>query len=44
MLWTQSNLLAARAIYKQRGFVRVASEKNNAFGQKLVSETWELKL
>lgn len=44
VLWTQSNLLAARAIYRSRGFVRTASERNHAFGQKLVSETWELRL
>lgn len=44
VLWTQSNLLAARAIYASRGFVLKKSEPNEAFGQKLVSETWELKL
>ena len=44
MLWTQSNLLAARAIYKARGFKLVKSEANNAYGQKLTAEIWELKL
>lgn len=44
MLWTQSNLLAARAIYKARGFKHVNSEPHNAYGQRLVSEIWELKL
>jgi DNA-binding MarR family transcriptional regulator/GNAT superfamily N-acetyltransferase len=44
MLWTQSNLDAARAIYKARGFRLVKSEPNHAYGQKLVSEIWELKL
>ncbi|MBG9386843.1 bifunctional helix-turn-helix transcriptional regulator/GNAT family N-acetyltransferase [Caenimonas aquaedulcis] len=44
VLWTQSELLAARAIYKSRGFVRTASERNNAFGKRLTSETWELDL
>jgi hypothetical protein len=44
VLWTQSNLTAARAIYQSRGFVLKASEPNEAFGQRLVSETWELKL
>ncbi len=44
VLWTQSNLTAARAIYRSRGFVHTASEKNEAFGRKLVSETWELAL
>lgn len=44
VLWTQSNLVAARAIYASRGFVLKHSEDNAAFGQQLVSETWELKL
>ena len=44
MLWTQSHLLAARAIYRSRGFQVVKSEAYNAFGQKMVSEVWELKL
>jgi DNA-binding MarR family transcriptional regulator/GNAT superfamily N-acetyltransferase len=44
MLWTQSNLLAARAIYESRGFQLVESAPNDAFGQKLVSEVWEMKL
>jgi N-acetylglutamate synthase-like GNAT family acetyltransferase len=44
VLWTQSNLLAARAIYASRGFVLKDSEPNEAFGQQLVSETWELVL
>ncbi|WP_119420004.1 bifunctional helix-turn-helix transcriptional regulator/GNAT family N-acetyltransferase [Desertibaculum subflavum] len=43
-LWTQSILTAARHIYDQAGFQMVASEQNHAFGQDLVSETWELKL
>jgi DNA-binding MarR family transcriptional regulator/GNAT superfamily N-acetyltransferase len=44
MLWTQSNLLAARAIYQSRGFALKDSEPNTAFGQQLVSEIWERKL
>lgn len=44
VLWTQSNLASARAIYASRGFVLKKSEPNEAFGQQLVSETWELKL
>jgi DNA-binding MarR family transcriptional regulator/GNAT superfamily N-acetyltransferase len=43
-LWTQSNLVAARAIYQARGFVLKESEPNHAFGQDLVSEVWERKL
>lgn len=44
MLWTQSILLPARAIYAARGFTRVKSEPYPAFGHKLVSEVWELAL
>ena len=44
MLWTQSNLLPARAIYRSRGFGCIKSEAYAAFGQDLVSEVWELKL
>jgi DNA-binding MarR family transcriptional regulator/GNAT superfamily N-acetyltransferase len=43
-LWTQSNLDAARAIYKKEGFEVVHSEANHAFGYDLVSETWERDL
>ena len=44
VLWTQSHLEAARAIYRSRGFQCVAEEANHAFGHDLTSETWELKL
>ena len=44
MLWTQSHLLAARAIYKSRGFKLTRTEPYAAFGQQMVSEVWELKL
>ncbi|MDB5956664.1 MAG: GCN5-related N-acetyltransferase [Ramlibacter sp.] len=44
VLWTQSNLVAARAIYAARGFVLKDSEANQAFGQQLVSEVWEREL
>lgn len=43
-LWTQSILLAARAIYAKAGFVRVAVEPHRSFGHELVGETWELDL
>ena len=43
-LWTNSILLAARAIYEQAGFVLTDSEEHHSFGQDLVAETWELKL
>ncbi|MGE4241420.1 bifunctional helix-turn-helix transcriptional regulator/GNAT family N-acetyltransferase [Ramlibacter sp.] len=45
VLWTQDILVAARAIYKSRGFVLTQSEPNFDFGQKdMRAETWELKL
>jgi DNA-binding MarR family transcriptional regulator/N-acetylglutamate synthase-like GNAT family acetyltransferase len=45
VLWTQSELKAARGIYEQAGF-RLAAEKAHAsWGREnLVAETWELKL
>jgi DNA-binding MarR family transcriptional regulator/L-amino acid N-acyltransferase YncA len=43
-LWTQSNLSAARRIYDRAGFRITASEPNESFGHRLVSETWELDL
>jgi GNAT superfamily N-acetyltransferase len=43
-LWTQSCLLAARGIYKQAGFRKVAEEKHHSFGVDLVGETWEIEL
>ena len=44
VLWTQSELLAARRIYEQRGFRRVAEEAHKSFGRDLVAETWALRL
>ena len=44
VLWTNSCLTAARAIYVKRGFELVATEPYSGFGQALVSETWALKL
>jgi GNAT superfamily N-acetyltransferase len=44
VLWTQSNLDAARAIYRAAGFSRVRSEKHQSFGVKLTGEYWELRL
>jgi GNAT superfamily N-acetyltransferase len=43
-LWTQSCLVAARAIYAARGWQLIASEPAEAFGVALVSETWERRL
>ena len=44
MLWTQSILLPARAIYRSRGFEIVKREPYAAFGRNLVSEVWERRL
>ncbi len=44
VLWTQSNLAAARAIYAKTGFRKVKEEKHASFGVKLTGEYWELKL
>ena len=44
VLWTQSNLAAARAIYSKTGFTKVKEEKHASFGVKLTGEYWELKL
>lgn len=44
VLWTQSNLLAARAIYEACGFKLRKSERHAAFGVKLSGEYWELGL
>jgi DNA-binding MarR family transcriptional regulator/GNAT superfamily N-acetyltransferase len=44
VLWTQSNLAAARHIYKALGFQLKKKEPHRTFGVKLVGEYWELKL
>jgi DNA-binding MarR family transcriptional regulator/GNAT superfamily N-acetyltransferase len=44
VLWTQRNLLAARAIYRATGFRKTGEERHESFGAKLVAETWELDL
>ena len=43
-LWTQSNLAAARGIYRTAGFRKVKEEKHASFGVKLTGEYWELEL
>jgi len=44
MLWTQSDLAAARHLYTAAGFRKVDEEAHESFGKKLVAETWELVL
>lgn len=45
LLWTQSELVAARAIYQKAGFQKIAEEKHLSWSRKdLVAETWSLQL
>jgi len=43
-LWTQSELHAARHLYKKAGFSLVRKKRHHSFSKDLVAETWELKL
>jgi DNA-binding MarR family transcriptional regulator/GNAT superfamily N-acetyltransferase len=43
-LWTQSILVAARAIYAKAGYQLVSSEPHKSFGADLMGEMWELTL
>ena len=44
VLWTQSELAAARAIYGKAGFRMMRSERHRSFGKRLIGEYWELLL
>jgi GNAT superfamily N-acetyltransferase len=44
VLWTQSELAAARAIYMKAGFRLVRREAHRSFGKRLTGEYWELVL
>jgi DNA-binding MarR family transcriptional regulator/GNAT superfamily N-acetyltransferase len=44
VLWTQSNLAAARHLYKEFGFKLVRREPHRSFGRELVGEFWQLAL
>src|SRR6266850_7019654 len=45
VLWTQSELKAARRVYEQVGFCRTGSERHASWGRDdLVAETWELEV
>jgi DNA-binding MarR family transcriptional regulator/GNAT superfamily N-acetyltransferase len=43
-LWTQSILLAARAIYAKAGYKLIGTEPHHSFGADLMAEVWELGL
>jgi DNA-binding MarR family transcriptional regulator/GNAT superfamily N-acetyltransferase len=45
ILWTQSELGAARHLYKDAGFLIASRQRHNNWGRSnLISEVWELKL
>jgi N-acetylglutamate synthase-like GNAT family acetyltransferase len=45
ILWTQSELHAARHLYKEAGFRLVEEKRHRSWGREdLVSEVWDLKL
>jgi len=45
VLWTQSELVAARHIYQKAGFSIAGEERHSSWGRgELVSEIWEMKL
>jgi hypothetical protein len=44
VLWTQSNLAAARHIYASAGFRLAKRQRHREFGYDLTGEFWELKL
>jgi len=43
-LWTHDCLKAARRCYARRGFTLTSSETKTSFGQKVVSEMWDMVL
>lgn len=44
VLWTQSELVAARHVYERAGFRRMRGHAHHSFGRALVAETWRLTL
>jgi DNA-binding MarR family transcriptional regulator/GNAT superfamily N-acetyltransferase len=44
LLWTHSNLTAARGIYQKAGFRLVGTDRHEDFGPPVTAETWELEL
>jgi hypothetical protein len=43
-LWTQSELDAARHVYKKAGFRVIDKKRHHSFSKDLTAETWELAL
>jgi len=43
VLWTQSDLTAARHLYEKAGFRKTGEEAHRSFGHDLVAETWALR-
>jgi DNA-binding MarR family transcriptional regulator/N-acetylglutamate synthase-like GNAT family acetyltransferase len=43
VLWTHSNLSAARGIYQKAGFQLVGTDSHEDFGPRVTAETWELR-
>jgi DNA-binding MarR family transcriptional regulator len=44
VLWTQSELDAARHVYQKAGFRVIEKKPHHSFGKDLTAETWELSL
>lgn len=44
VLWTQSELRAARHLYEMAGFQLIEEKPHQSWGQNLTAEIWELKL
>ena len=44
VLWTQSELEAARRLYQVAGFRLASTERHHSFGKALVAEIWGLVL
>ena len=44
VLWTQSELGAARRLYHAAGFHPTRKQRHHSFGKDLVAETWQLEL
>ena len=44
VLWTQSDLYAARSIYRAKGFKLAKKEPHTNFGRRLLGEYWSLEL